>query len=211
MSVIGETEVKKCIIGEVHLVHEIPGYSAYEIAVLNGFKGTQAEWLASLKGPKGDIGTMESHSDIDAQGHRVTNMAEPTEDTDGATKKYADDKDAETKQYVDETYGTNEVDLDVFGKRVYGLLRGNTGIYKMGNLITGNIRLKYDHEFVNVGDVIIELREAYKPAYSFRVVDTSLGLSLLFDAASCSIVADSHTGGKYEDLELEFNFTYICE
>ncbi|MFJ2196963.1 hypothetical protein [Streptomyces violaceusniger] len=33
------------------------GDSAYEVAVANGFTGTEAEWLASLKGPKGDPGT----------------------------------------------------------------------------------------------------------------------------------------------------------
>lgn len=33
-----------------------PGKSAYQIAVDNGFKGTEKEWLASLKGPKGDTG-----------------------------------------------------------------------------------------------------------------------------------------------------------
>lgn len=32
------------------------GKSAYEIAVDNGFEGTEAEWLASLKGEKGDSG-----------------------------------------------------------------------------------------------------------------------------------------------------------
>lgn len=32
------------------------GFSAYEIAVLNGFTGTEEEWLASLKGDKGDTG-----------------------------------------------------------------------------------------------------------------------------------------------------------
>lgn len=30
------------------------GYSAYEIAVQNGFEGTEKEWLASLKGEPGD-------------------------------------------------------------------------------------------------------------------------------------------------------------
>ncbi len=30
------------------------GLSAYRIAVLNGFSGSQAEWLASLKGQPGD-------------------------------------------------------------------------------------------------------------------------------------------------------------
>lgn len=34
----------------------VVGYSAYEIAVQNGFEGTEAEWLASLKGAKGDTG-----------------------------------------------------------------------------------------------------------------------------------------------------------
>lgn len=35
----------------------IAGKSAYEVAVANGFKGTEAEWLASLKGPAGNNGT----------------------------------------------------------------------------------------------------------------------------------------------------------
>ena len=43
----------------------VVGYSAYEIAVQNGFEGTEAEWLASLKGdtgatgPQGPAGTTE--------------------------------------------------------------------------------------------------------------------------------------------------------
>lgn len=32
------------------------GLSAYELALKNGFKGTETEWLQSLKGPKGDKG-----------------------------------------------------------------------------------------------------------------------------------------------------------
>lgn len=34
------------------------GYSAYEIAVQNGFKGTEADWLASLKGRDGGVATV---------------------------------------------------------------------------------------------------------------------------------------------------------
>ena len=34
------------------------GKSAYEIAVDNGFEGTEAEWVASLKGQKGDTGNV---------------------------------------------------------------------------------------------------------------------------------------------------------
>ncbi len=33
-----------------------PGKSAYEIALDNGFSGTEAEWLAALVGPRGDDG-----------------------------------------------------------------------------------------------------------------------------------------------------------
>lgn len=34
-----------------------PGKSAYQIAVENGFVGTEAEWLASLQGPQGTPGS----------------------------------------------------------------------------------------------------------------------------------------------------------
>lgn len=36
------------------------GKSAYEIAVENGFEGTESEWLTSLKGEKGETGTSGS-------------------------------------------------------------------------------------------------------------------------------------------------------
>jgi hypothetical protein len=39
------------------------GLSAYEVAVIAGFVGTEAQWLASLKGEKGDPGGMYWESD----------------------------------------------------------------------------------------------------------------------------------------------------
>ena len=42
------------------LQQAIKGESAYEIAVNNGFEGTETEWLASLKGEKGDTGSSSS-------------------------------------------------------------------------------------------------------------------------------------------------------
>lgn len=88
MSLFGSTKVKECIVGNIHKVKQIPGYSAYEIAVKHGFKGTEEEWLKSLKGEKGDTGTLESHTEVDALGHRVINVAEPTEDTDAVNLSY---------------------------------------------------------------------------------------------------------------------------
>lgn len=60
MNAMGEMEVKESLIGELHLLKEISGYSAYELAVKNGFKGTQKEWLESLTGPKGEPGRTEN-------------------------------------------------------------------------------------------------------------------------------------------------------
>lgn len=46
----------------------VVGLSAYEVAVENGFVGTEEEWLASLKGPKGD----PSSADINLSGSVIT-------------------------------------------------------------------------------------------------------------------------------------------
>ena len=43
------------ILGQLKLV-ETRGYSAYEVAVLNGYTGTEEEWLESLVGPQGPKG-----------------------------------------------------------------------------------------------------------------------------------------------------------
>lgn len=45
-----------------------PGESAYEIAVDNGFVGTEQEWLASLKGPQGQAGPPGPKGDPGEQG-----------------------------------------------------------------------------------------------------------------------------------------------
>ncbi|MBR6568823.1 MAG: hypothetical protein IKK75_00030 [Clostridia bacterium] len=43
------------------------GYSAYEIAVQNGFEGTEAEWLDSLKGSDGQTTSVNGVSQFDGQ------------------------------------------------------------------------------------------------------------------------------------------------
>ena len=42
--------------GAIHVVGGEKGKSAYEIAVDNGFEGTEEEWLASLQGKDGQDG-----------------------------------------------------------------------------------------------------------------------------------------------------------
>ena len=46
----------------------VTGYSAYEIAVQNGYVGTEAEWLLSLKGAKGDTGSQGPAGETGATG-----------------------------------------------------------------------------------------------------------------------------------------------
>lgn len=55
MNTVVETETPKVAMPVV-IPHNKPGLSAYQIAVNNGFEGTEQEWLESLKGEKGDTG-----------------------------------------------------------------------------------------------------------------------------------------------------------
>ena len=49
-------EAKNSLRGRISVLETLHGKSAYEIAVINGFTGTEEEWLTSLKGEKGDPG-----------------------------------------------------------------------------------------------------------------------------------------------------------
>jgi hypothetical protein len=50
MSTTGKAESYIELKGSLSMPDSITGKSAYEIAVMNGFDGTEAEWLESLKG-----------------------------------------------------------------------------------------------------------------------------------------------------------------
>lgn len=56
MSTTGKAKSYIKLRGSVSIPDMIHGKDAYEIAVAEGFKGTRKEWLASLKGEKGDEG-----------------------------------------------------------------------------------------------------------------------------------------------------------
>lgn len=47
MSLKGNAE-GKTLRGRINRLYELRGYSAYEVAVINGFQGTEEEWLASI-------------------------------------------------------------------------------------------------------------------------------------------------------------------
>lgn len=56
MSLKGQAQSTIKLRGSLSMPDAIVGKSAYEIAVMHGFKGTEEEWVASLKGEKGDNG-----------------------------------------------------------------------------------------------------------------------------------------------------------
>ena len=56
MSLTGNAKAGKRLRGKINGLETIKGYSAYEIALIHGFEGTEEEWLASLKGEKGERG-----------------------------------------------------------------------------------------------------------------------------------------------------------
>lgn len=60
-SVAGESALRGSVSGSGAVsgalkgLEKINGYSAYEVAVINGFRGTVDEWLESLKGKDGEV------------------------------------------------------------------------------------------------------------------------------------------------------------
>lgn len=59
------------------------GLSAYEVAVVEGFVGDEAAWLASLVGPEGQQGEQGIQGDPGAQGNPGTNGTNGTDGADG--------------------------------------------------------------------------------------------------------------------------------
>lgn len=65
------------------------GYSAYEIAVQNGFEGTEEEWLASLKGERGDDAATITVNRKDAVDKNITLYGTDIQVQSGSTRTIA--------------------------------------------------------------------------------------------------------------------------
>lgn len=50
MSLTGKATADKLLRGKINGLETLKGYSAYEIALIHGFEGTEEEWLESLHG-----------------------------------------------------------------------------------------------------------------------------------------------------------------
>jgi hypothetical protein len=115
--------------GKINKLTELHGYSAYEIAVINGFSGTAEEWLESLKGEKGDDGEdyVLTEGDKDEIVDAVIEQIPPAEDgisdvlINGAT-------------VVDEN--------GVATIPVVEAAKGGVGLVRLGNLSNGTMGVK---------------------------------------------------------------------
>lgn len=88
------------------MVVGLPGYSAYEIAVNNGFEGSEEEWLASLVGPKGDAFTYNDFTpeQIKELQKPATDTINQLQTTDNAVKQNEQIRQtAETQRQQNET------------------------------------------------------------------------------------------------------------
>ena len=116
----------------VSLTGNVSGKSAYEVAVANGFAGTESQWLASLKGADGATGAKGDKGDTGAAGAKITS-ATVNQSTGILTLTSSD--------------GTS---MDA------GYVKGDTGkgISTVGVTTEGNLLVTYsDNSQVNVGRV----------------------------------------------------------
>lgn len=155
MCAMTNKEVREAIAGDIHLFKKLFGYSAYELAINNGFIGTEEEWLESLKGrdgekgDKGDPGNIEMFGEFDALDHRIVNVADPVEDWDAVNYKCVKAEDI-SEGFIDHIYD--------------GIYIDNIYACKQGKLITGNILCHVDSATFSGGDLMFRVKSEYVPA-----------------------------------------------
>lgn len=98
MSLEGKATAHNTIKGNINKLYELRGYSAYEVALLNGFKGTEKEWLDSLTQETADKAEAIIKSEkevalneINAKGEKtLASIPEDYTELNNSVKKIAD-------------------------------------------------------------------------------------------------------------------------
>lgn len=86
----------------------IYGKSAYEIAVMHGFEGTEEEWLASLKGEKGDKGVTDQTYNPESK-NAQSGIA-----VDSAIKEAVDTAKFEIGEEISKSFGYVFEDMEMY-------------------------------------------------------------------------------------------------
>ena len=126
MSITGKTKPKMSARGQVNPLSVVNGLSAYEIALKNGFDGTESEWLKTLKGDKGPTGPKGDTGATGATGPKgdkgATGATGPKGDT-GPTGTSISSVKQTTVSTADG--GTNEMTI--------ALSNGKSSVFKVKN------------------------------------------------------------------------------
>lgn len=111
--------------GDIIDIPAIRGYSAYQLAVANGFEGTEEEWLASLKGEPGDVNeALEAAAKLD-----VAVLAEAQDYADSKDEAIADAKQVgeDAAAALAEYQVTNDAAVNA-NTTAINTLNGNTAV-----------------------------------------------------------------------------------
>ena len=133
------------------------GYSAYEIAVQNGFVGTEEEWLASLKGEQGEPGTtdyneLENKPDLSQFITRTVNdLTNYYLKSETYTKAEVQALIAAINQFHFEVYASLEDVTSPAGNVLYLIGPTGTGSDKYEEYVYSN------GQFIKIGDTSIDL------------------------------------------------------
>jgi hypothetical protein len=121
----------------------IDGKSAYEVAVSNGFLGTQAAWLLSLKGPQGDLSNLNATSPI------IYNS--------GTSTLTFDDSNYATIEYVDNIATGITAKAQALGATLVNLdATYQNGTAGVGATLTNNANGVFPSDFVGVSDWAVD-------------------------------------------------------
>lgn len=131
------------------------GDSAYQVAVADGFVGTETEWLASLKGEKGDTGSIDSLTSqhvTDALGYT------PADALSTYTKGEVDNKVAGIVDSAPETLDTlNELAAALGDDPNFATTVATQIGNKQDKLVSGtNIKTINGQSVLGAGDIAIE-------------------------------------------------------
>ena len=186
-----------------------PGESAYQIAVKNGFTGTELEWLESLKGEKGDTGAKGEKGEKGDTGAAGSNGLDGKDGADG--KDYV--LTAEDKQEIADlvpvddrvSAGTEQS----FTEEEKSLARSNIDAASSEDVAF--LQIIVGHSSVSWQDVQTIVRagkgsQYFPVGYEFTTLDSNTGITIVWVVrAHNHHVAD---GELINTMTLEMKYVY---
>lgn len=172
------------------LIEGTKGDSAYQVALKNGFEGTETQWLASLKGDKGDTGDVSKeelkevteNKRLKLEGKseqavrsgknklKITNFTDRTTDGVTFTAKFSNNKELE---YIEAKGNSTTGYKDIIRVDISSLPAGNYIINGLGtNKVIRYVLLKQgdtDAKIINTNTDVAFTQDSSSPYVAFRI------------------------------------------